>query len=148
MIIENIHLSFAYIYNTYDLKDYDGRPDIHTKATVSAILDEQVDDRLKEHFFGTVYSGPNVGKPKFSARSNRRCPVIVEGGYSRFKDFQGQLEVLDVANIDRNLIFKTGPVTLEVERGEYERGGTSNSFIHLSKMIVDVDKLDIYKVLK
>ncbi|QIW87570.1 hypothetical protein Ab1vBOLIVR4_gp53 [Agrobacterium phage OLIVR4] len=144
MIIENILLNFVHIYG--ELPAYEGRRDVHTKSVAHALLEDQVDDRLKEYFCAVVYSGPNIGKAKFSARSMRRCPVIVEGGM--YKTLGDMLACFDVANIDRNLIFKTGPVTLEVERGEYERNDTSNSFIHLSKMIVDVDKLDIYKVLK
>jgi hypothetical protein len=147
MLIEGINLNWAHIYGDA-LPDHDGRPG-RNKAAVQAVLDDNTSllAEAQEYFFGRGY-GFYAGRQVFKATSLHRCRVEVVGGVTRWRDLLGQMEILDVANVDRNRIFTSGPVSIDVEPGVREEGVRASGFIHLNRIIVDVDKLDIWKVLK
>lgn len=140
MIIEGIKLNFAHIYGD-PLPDHDGNPG-KSKAFVMAVSNVE-----QEHFEYRDY-GRDAGKYVFKASSLFLCRVeVVAGMYGRLADM---MEVLDVANVGRNRIFTTGPVDLEIEPGIKEAVNPkySTPFIHLKRIIVDVDQLDIAELLK
>lgn len=142
MIIEGIKLYWAHIYG--DMPAFDGQPS-RNKAAVMAFHDETQPAALEHLSFMREY-GPHAGKLTFKATSLHRCRVEVVGGM--YKTLSDMLDVLDVANVDRNRIFTSGPVSIDVEPGVREEGVRASGFIHLNRIIVDVDKLDIWKVLK
>lgn len=146
MIIERIKLYWAHIYG--DMPAFDGQPS-RNKAGVMAFHDETQPAALEHLSFVREY-GPHAGKLTFKATSLHRCRVEVVGGVTRWRDLLGQMEILDVANVDRNRIFTTGPVDLEIEPGIKEAVNPkySTPFIHLKRIIVDVDQLDIAELLK
>lgn len=138
MIIENIKLNFAHIYGEA-MPDHNGNPG-KSRAFVMAMSDTE-----DEHFEYCDY-GRDAGKYRFKASSLFLCRVEVVGRmYGTFADM---MEVLDTANVNRNRIFTTGPVSLDIAPGIREDGAKSFNFIHLNRIIVDVDRLDIWEVLK
>ncbi|AFH19748.1 hypothetical protein F406_gp067 [Agrobacterium phage 7-7-1] len=142
MIIENIKLHWAHIYG--DMPDYN---DIKSrnKAGVQAFAGPEQPATLEEFSFLREY-GPHEGKRVFKATSLHVCRVEVVGRmYGTFADM---MEVLDTANVNRNRIFTTGPVSVDVDPGVREEGARAFNFIHLNRIIVDVDRLDIWEVLK
>lgn len=142
MIIEGIKLYWAHIYG--DMPNFDGQPS-RNKAGVMAFHDETQPAALEYLSYMREY-GPHAGKLTFKATSLHRCRVEVVGGM--YKTLSDMLDVMDVANVDRNRIFTSGPVSIDVEPGVREEGVRSSGFIHLNRIIVDVDALDIWKVLK
>nr|DAF77055.1 MAG TPA: hypothetical protein [Caudoviricetes sp.] len=142
MIIEGIKLHLAHIYG--EMPSFDGQPS-RNKAAVQAFHDETQPAALEYLSFLREY-GPHAGKMMFKATSLHRCRVEVIG--SMYKTLSEMLTLLDAANIDRNRIFTTGPVTLDIEPGVREEGVRTSGFIHLNRIIVDVDRLAITELLK